>query len=103
MQAFPGPGPRYTVSTDGGTEPTWSKNGRELFFRSGDKMMAAPIAAKGDGLELGTPALLFEGRFVTVTNPSGDAWYDVSPDGQRFIMLKADDTHNLGSRTGRTS
>jgi hypothetical protein len=95
LQAFPGPGPRYQASRDGGTEPTWARNGRDLFFRNGDKMMAATIAAKGDGLELGTPTLLFEGRFVTVTNPSGDAWYDVSPDAQRFLMLKTDDTHGI--------
>ena len=58
-------------------------------------MMVATVAAAGADLALGTPTTLFEGRFVTVTNPSGDRWYDVTPDGQRFLMLKADDVHHL--------
>ena len=37
------------------------------------------------------PKVLFERRFATVNNPSGDAWYDVSPDGRRFLMLKPDE------------
>jgi hypothetical protein len=36
VQAFPGPGVKYPVSSDGGTEPRWSGSGRELFFRSED-------------------------------------------------------------------
>ena len=44
VRPFPGPGGKWQVSTDGGTEPVWARSGRELFFRSGDRMMAAPIA-----------------------------------------------------------
>jgi len=91
VQPLSGPGPRYQVSRDGGTEPKWTKNGREIVFRNGDKMMAATVGANVSGLSLGAPMPIFEGRFVTATNPSGDAWYDVSADGDRFLMLKADD------------
>jgi serine/threonine-protein kinase len=94
VQPFPALGARYQVSTDGGTEPIWGKNGRELFYRNGEKMMAVSVGTKDDKLEAGTPTLLFEGRFAVSTASGGDAWYDVSPDGQRFLMLKTDDTPN---------
>jgi dipeptidyl aminopeptidase/acylaminoacyl peptidase len=91
-QAFPGPGGKWQISTDGGSEPVWAKNGRELFYRNGDKMMAVPVETKGNSFEAGTPKLLFEGRFAPATPAtSADAWYDVSADGKRFVMLKADE------------
>ena len=92
VQAFPVPGGKYQISSEGGGEPMWAKNGRELFFRNGDKMMAVAVEAKGDALEAGTPKLLFEGRFASA--PNADAWYDVSPDGQRFLMLKPEETQS---------
>ena len=97
VQALASRGGKHQVSNDGGTEPVWAKNGRELFFRNGDKMMGASISSKGDLLEAGKPHALFERKFATVNNPSGDAWYDVSPDGQRFLMLKTDDTGGASS------
>jgi hypothetical protein len=71
------------------------KGGREIYFRNGDAMMMAPVSPNGSSLVLGKPEPLFTGRFVTATNPSGDRWYDVTPDGQRFLMLKADEQHQL--------
>jgi serine/threonine protein kinase/WD40 repeat protein len=94
VQAFPNPGGKYQISTEGGAEPIWAKNGRELFYRNGDKMMVVAIGANGDSLEPGTPKLLFEGRFAVSFASGGDAWYDVSPDGQRFLMLKSEDAPN---------
>ena len=46
VQAFPGPGRTQQVSTDGGTEPLWARNGREIFYRSGDKMMVVPVSTE---------------------------------------------------------
>jgi len=85
VQAYPGPGGRWQVSTDGGTEPVWNRNGRELFYRNGDKMMAVDVAAR-PAFTSGRPRMLFEGPYepTPVTFPN----YDVSPDGQRFLMLK---------------
>jgi Tol biopolymer transport system component len=97
VQPFPNPGSKYQISTDGGGEPIWAKNGCELFYRNGDKMMAVTLDAKGDKLEVGTPTLLFEGHFVVSTVSGGDAWYDVSPNGKRFLMLKADDVPNVNA------
>ena len=81
---FPGPGGKWQISTSGGTEPVWSRGG-ELFYRSGEKMMAVSVVF-GETFSSENPRLLFEGRFVPTRR--GDAGYDVSPDGQRFLLVK---------------
>jgi serine/threonine-protein kinase len=85
VQPYPGPGGKWQISTEGGTEPVWNRNGRELFYRSGDKMMAVDIATQ-PGFTAGKPRVLFEGQFLPT--PATFPNYDVSPDGQRFLMLK---------------
>ena len=85
VQPYPGPGGKWQISTEGGTEPVWNRNGRELFYRSGDKMMAVDIATQ-PGFAAGKPRMLFEGPYVPT--PATSPNYDVSPDGQRFLMLK---------------
>jgi serine/threonine-protein kinase len=97
VQAFPGPGAKYQISSDGGAEPIWARNGRELFYRNGDKMMAVPIQTQGGRFDAGTPAALFEGHFAVSNVSGGDAWYDVSPDGQRFLMLRPEDSQSTAS------
>jgi eukaryotic-like serine/threonine-protein kinase len=87
VQPYPGPGGKWQISTEGGTEPTWNPNGRELFYRSGDKMMAVEIARQ-PSLSAGRPKVLFAGQYQPSPNPVPNANYDVSPDGQRFLMLK---------------
>jgi serine/threonine-protein kinase len=84
-QPFPGPGGKWMISTDGGNEPVWSRDGRELFYRSGDKLMAVTIATQ-PAFVAGLPSVLFEGAFEpTGTGTSG---FDVSPDGRRFLMIQ---------------
>jgi Tol biopolymer transport system component len=85
VQRYPGPGGKWQISTEGGTEPVWNPNGRELFYRSRDKMMAVDIATQ-PGFTAGKPRMLFEGPYVPT--PATLSNYDVSPDGQRFLMLK---------------
>ena len=51
------------ISTDGGTEPVWSHNGRELYYRSGNKMMAVGITTQPD-FAAGNPRMLFEGPYL---------------------------------------
>ncbi len=85
VQSYPGPGGKWQISTEGGTEPVWNRNGRELFYRSGDKMMAVDIDAQ-PGFTAGKPRVLFEGRYEPPPGTSPN--YDVSPDGQRFLMVK---------------
>jgi Tol biopolymer transport system component len=85
VQPYPGPGGKWQISTEGGTEPVWNPNGRELFYRTGDKMMAVDIATH-PGFAVGKPRTLFEGQYVLT--PATLPNYDVSSDGQRFLMLK---------------
>ena len=88
VQAFPGPGGRWQVSSDGGNEPLWSASGRELFYRSGDRMMAIDVSTDGE-FSAGKPRQVFERSYVLAAGGYARAQYDVSPDGQRFLMLKA--------------
>jgi eukaryotic-like serine/threonine-protein kinase len=86
VRPFPGPGGKWQISTEGGTEPVWAKNGRELFYRSANKMMAATVESK-PLFAASKPRQLFEGLY------DGGAFdfepnYDVAPDGQRFLMLE---------------
>lgn len=76
-----------TVSSEGGTEPCWSRDGSKLFYRGTKDMMAVSIESQADGtIEVGESQVLFDGRdyqsaFYGFTN------YDVASDG-RFIMVK---------------
>ena len=89
VQPYPGPGGKWQISTGGGMEPIWNRNGRELFYRDGDKMMAVDIATQ-PSFAAGKPRTLFEGRYVPPPVPIAN--YDVSPDGQRFLMLKPNES-----------
>ena len=62
----------------------WALNGKELFYRSGDKMMAVEITTE-PSFTHGTPQLLFEVQYASF---GPRAAYDVNPDGQRFLMIK---------------
>ena len=73
------------VSRDDGTEPRWSHNGRELFFRSSDWLTSVPVTP-GPSLVLGSPRRLFEvSQYRSARNRQE---YDVAPDGQHFIMIR---------------
>jgi serine/threonine-protein kinase len=75
------------VSTAGGSKPLWARNGKELFYVDADgALVSVPVEARGVVWRAGTPAKLFDGYVNTGT--SGRT-YDVSPDGQRFLMIKA--------------
>jgi len=88
LERPPGPGGKWQISTDGGNEPQWNRNGRELFYRDGDKMMAVDISTQS-GFAAGKPGKLFEGPYLKNGVGYARANYDVSADGQRFLMIKA--------------
>ncbi len=86
LAPFPGPGGKRQVSRSGGTEPRWRGDGKELFFLASDKkLMAAEVNEKGDTLEIGNAQPLFETR----PNDSPGTHYDVTRDGQRFLVQTA--------------
>ena len=81
VQGYPDPGRPELVSLDGGTNPAWRSDGRELFFRNGDLMMVVEVSPE-DPPQFSRPRVLFEHPFP---GGAGVSAYDVSPDGQRFI------------------
>ena len=82
VEPYPGPGPKIPISTEGGRQPVWSQDGKELFYRSGDKMIATTIETEPE-FRVTDFEELFEGRYLISTVPN----YDVAPDG-RFLMIQ---------------
>jgi serine/threonine protein kinase len=87
VRPFPGPGGKQQISADGGAEPLWSRDGREIFYRNGDRMMAASVTG-APALSVGVPRMLFQGSYARM--PWGERNYDVAADG-RFLMLTTGD------------
>lgn len=87
VQPYPGPGGKWQISTDGGTEPLWARNGRELFYRSDRRMLAVAVTT-GSSFSAAKPTVLFEGDYEASVFPLTGTAYDVTPDGQRFLMVK---------------
>ena len=92
---FPEADVKWLISEaeDGGEQPVWSlPDGKELFYRSGNRMMVSSIQTSERTLTRGKPEVLFEGSYVyTHAASTGMQYYDISPDGQRFLMMKEGD------------
>ena len=92
LQPYPGPGGAVQISQGGGTEPVWNPNGRELFYwsrgfgRKGE-MLAVDISTE-PSFTAGNPRMIFEAAYLGSTSREVPN-YDVSADGQRFLMVKA--------------
>lgn len=82
---------KVAVSTDGGHTPKWSRDGRELFYRQGDALMAVSVDT-GTIFRSGKPRRLFAGPY---RGESQEPAFDVSPDSRRFLMIKSDDAATL--------
>jgi Tol biopolymer transport system component len=78
---FPGPGRRVRISTAGGDNARWRRDGKEIFFLQENTLMAAGVTATGSRFDVGAVQRLFE-----VPTFEGYWPYDVSPDGQRFLV-----------------
>jgi len=92
-QAWPGPGAKLQISSDGGTDPVWRRDGREIFYRNGSAMMAVPVTTTPT-FRAAAPQLLWTADYTHGLS-SSCGWrgtsrtsYDVSADGQRFLMIK---------------
>ena len=77
---------KWPISSDGGMSPVWGPNGRELFYRSLDDAMMVVTIQIEPSFSAGSPRVLFTGRYHTDVFRN----YDISPDGQRFLMIKAE-------------
>ena len=91
VQAFPDGGPVTPISTGPGTEVVWSRDGRELFYRDGNQLWVVDVET-APGFTARRPTVLFEAPYDLELPANrilvGYANYDVSPDGQQFLMLR---------------
>ena len=86
IQAYPGSGAKWQVSAEGGVQPVWAQNGKEIFYRNQDKMMAVAVVTQPE-FRASKPTLVFEGRYEKGIYPFIPN-YDVASDG-RFLMIKS--------------
>jgi len=86
VTSFPGPGGKWQVSTESGIEPMWARSCRELFYVQGDTLMSVPVETRpGFSAGLPRPVLELQGRCMRAHRLYPN--YDVSPDGERFLMV----------------
>lgn len=84
VRSFPGPGPRYAVTVDGGNSPVWSRDGRKIYYRAGNRMEEATITT--------SPRFAARRRVLFEQALVEDAWqrsYDLSPDGKHFLAVRS--------------
>ena len=103
VQPFPGPGPKVQVSNAGGFDPVWRRSGGELYYRAGKTMMVVSITTAPD-IRISAPKRLWEGSYSAGTVSScgmpgvSSSNYDVTPDGQRFLMVRDEDSSSPSTR-----
>ncbi len=102
VEPWPGPGMQLQLSSEGGIDPLFSRTADEVFYRTGDKMMVVKYRVVEGRFDPGKPETLWEGHYSygmsSSCGPPGvsSANYDVTSDGQRFLMIK-DDNEGVGS------
>jgi serine/threonine protein kinase/Tol biopolymer transport system component len=89
VRPFPGPGMKQQVSSEGGIQPLWAKDGKQLFFRWQDQVWVVDVRTDG-GFAASKPRLLFERPGHAMGAPIRG--YDLSLDGKRFLMVKFEQT-----------
>jgi Tol biopolymer transport system component len=89
VRPFPGvDSGRWQVSTSGGTQPRWAPNSRELFYVDAEGRIVAVAVQPGPGFVADNPQVVVDGPFATTILAFSGRMYDVSRDGQRFLLLK---------------
>ena len=86
VEHVPGPGGLLQISTDGGDQPRWVRNGHEIVYRNGTKVMSIPVQLRPQ-FQPGKPVELFDRKFDPGAAVAG---YDVTPDGQTFVMTRSE-------------
>ena len=83
---FPRPRTKRPLTTAGADHPRWRADGRELFFRSSGKLMAVDVSGDPGAIATGPPHELFDVRQGIGAGGASRYFYDVTPDGQRFLV-----------------
>jgi serine/threonine-protein kinase len=87
LDSYPRPGRRVSVTSNGGAHPVWRGDGRELYYWNDGTLMAVRVdAARGGAAPaVGAPIVLFRASYYIGPN----TMYDVSPDGERFVIIQS--------------
>jgi len=96
-RSFPKGGAIRRISMNGGSEPRWRGNGRELFYLAPDGNLMAVSVKSNASLETGAPTVLFKIRIGSTHNAGYDVNYTVTRDGQRFLVSTVSEHSNSGS------
>jgi Tol biopolymer transport system component len=83
---FPSPGGKYQISIDGGQQPRWRRDGKELFFLSPDRKLMVASVKTGSTFDFSAPTALFGTRAHEPLTAEEFFTYDVSVEGQRFLI-----------------
>ena len=83
---LPGPGSSWKISTAGGTEPRWRRDGKELYYLAPDGKLMVVGVNTGPPFEADVAKALFQVRRRERVSASDQYGYDVSADGQRFLV-----------------
>ncbi|HLL74585.1 MAG TPA: protein kinase [Pyrinomonadaceae bacterium] len=86
VRSFPDPGGKWQVSTAGGDQPQWRRDGRELFYIAPDKKLMSVPVRPGASFESDHPAALFATRLPTIGLTDDRNHFFPAPDGQRFLL-----------------
>jgi Tol biopolymer transport system component len=88
VRRFPAPGGKLLISTDGGNSPVWSRKGRELYYRSGEGMMAVRYTMSGEAFLAAKPRVLAEKKDL--------GFFDLAPDGKGFAVVQPEASQGKG-------
>ena len=89
LRPYPGPGSSRQISTDGGHQPLWSREGDALYYRWRGQVLMVPLQTEPE-LTVRQARVVFEGRYTNTRGQWG-AMYQVAPEGDRFLMVKIGD------------
>jgi eukaryotic-like serine/threonine-protein kinase len=90
VATFPEPTRRHRISTQGGTQPRWSRNGRELFFITGSRtIMATPFDSRSPDVPAGSARPLFDVMMHRQFSSNVPYRYDVAPDGRFLVVVRS--------------
>lgn len=90
VRPYPGPGEKHRISIEGGSQPIWTANGREILYRYGQKAFSVAISSL-EPFRAQPPRLLFEAKPDEYSNTTPIRSWDVSHDGQRFLLARLEE------------